>query len=86
MACHVILTWKIKSLLITKDNNIFNYLISEINSSNQWHESWYESVMSHEVLQLLVNLVAMWHGMSMSHNRKLLFTKGFKSEWNFVIT
>jgi hypothetical protein len=24
MACHVIITWKTKSLLITKDNNIFN--------------------------------------------------------------
>jgi hypothetical protein len=24
MACHVIITWKIKLLLIAKDNNIFN--------------------------------------------------------------
>jgi hypothetical protein len=24
MACHVTITWKMKSLLITKDNNIFN--------------------------------------------------------------
>jgi hypothetical protein len=40
MACHVIITCKIKSLSIAKNNNIFNYLINEINSSNQWHESW----------------------------------------------
>jgi hypothetical protein len=24
MACHVIITWKIESLLLAKDNNIFN--------------------------------------------------------------
>jgi hypothetical protein len=35
MACHVIITWKTESLLVAKDNNIFNLLINEINSSNQ---------------------------------------------------
>jgi hypothetical protein len=40
MACHVIITWKIESLLIKKEKNILNYLINEINLSNQWHESW----------------------------------------------
>jgi hypothetical protein len=35
MACHVIVTWKIELLLIKKDNNIFNQIINEINSSNQ---------------------------------------------------
>jgi hypothetical protein len=62
MACHIIITWKTELLLITKDNNIFNFLINEINSSNQWHESWCEiSVTCHEVLRL-INLV--WHAKS----------------------
>jgi hypothetical protein len=88
MACHVIVTWKTESLLIAKSNNIFNYLINEINSSNQWHESWCEvSITSYEVLRLLVNLVAIWHALSASHDHKLLlFTKSCKNEWNFVIT
>jgi len=48
MACHVIIAWKIESVLIVKDNNIFNYLINDINLSNQWHEAWSEvSVTSH---------------------------------------
>ncbi len=86
--CHVIITWKIESLLIEKDNNIFNYLINEINSSSQWHESSCEdSVKSHEVLPLLINIVVMWHATSASHHHKLsLFTKSCKNQWNFVIT
>jgi hypothetical protein len=70
---HVIITWKAKVILIAKDNNIFNKLITKINLSNQWHEAWCEvSVTSHEVLQLLINLVAMWHAMLASHDNKLL--------------
>ncbi len=86
IACHVIIIWKTKLILIAKDNNILNYLINEINSSNQWHEAWCEvSVTSHEVLRLLVNLIAMWHAMSTSHDHKLLlFTKSCNNEWNFV--
>jgi hypothetical protein len=43
--------------------------------ANKWHESWCEvSITSHEVLQLLVNLVAMWHAMSASHNHTLLLS------------
>jgi hypothetical protein len=54
---------------------------------NQWHESWCEvSVTSHKVLRLLINLVAMWHVTSTSHDHKLLFTKSCKNQWNFVIT
>jgi len=51
-----------------------------LNLSNQWHESWCEvSVTSHEVLRLLVNLVAMWHVTLTSHDHKLLlFTKAPK--------
>ncbi len=88
MACHVIITWKTESLLIAKDNNIFNYLRNKINSSNQWHQSWCEvSVTSHQVLWLLVNLIAKWHATLVSHDHKLLlFTKSCKNEWNFVIT
>jgi hypothetical protein len=87
MACHVIITWKTKLILITKNNNILKYLINEINSSNQWHEAWCEvSVTSHEVLWLLVNLVAMWHATLASRDHKLLlFTKSCKNEWNFVV-
>jgi len=45
------------------------------------------SVTSHEVLRLLVNLVAMWHATLASHNHKLLlFTKNYKNQWNFIIT
>jgi hypothetical protein len=85
MPCHHYM--KIELILIAKDNNIFNYLINEINSSNQWHESWWEvNVISHEVLQLLINLIATWHATSTSHDHKLLFTKNYKNEWNFVIT
>jgi len=86
MACHVIITWKTKLILIAKDNNIFNYLINEINSSNQWPETWCEvHVTSHEVLWLLVNLIVMWHATSTSHDHKLLlFTKSYKNKWNFV--
>jgi hypothetical protein len=88
IACHVINTWKTKSILIAKGNNNFNYLINDINSSNQWHEAWCEvSVTNHQVLQLLVNLVAMWHATLASHDHKLLlFTKSCKNDWNFVIT
>jgi len=88
MACHVIITWKTKLLLITKDNNTFNQFINEINPSNQWHESWCEvNVTSYEVLWLLINFIAMWHATLASHNHKLLlFTKSCKNQCNFVIT
>jgi hypothetical protein len=82
MARHLIITWKTKSLLINcRGQQYFQLLINEINSSNQWHESWCEvSVTSHEVLQLLVNFIAMWHATSTSHDHKLLlFTKSCKN-------
>jgi hypothetical protein len=75
MACHVIITWKTKLLLITNNNNIFSYLINEINPSNHRHESWCEvRVTNHEMLRLSVNLIAMWHAASTSHDHKLLYS------------
>jgi hypothetical protein len=50
MACHVISTLKSESLLITKDNNIFNYSINEINLLNQWCESWCWQIGPHHLL------------------------------------
>jgi hypothetical protein len=45
------------------------------------------NVTSREVLQLLVNLVAMRHATLATWNHKLvLFTKSYKNQWNFVIT
>jgi hypothetical protein len=45
------------------------------------------NVMNHKVLQLLVNRVATWHGMSTSLDHKsLLFTSSCKNQYNFVIT
>jgi hypothetical protein len=59
-------------------------LTYQINDMNHGVEI---SVTSHEVLQLLVNHVAMWYATSTSHNHKsLLFTKSCKNQWNFVIT
>jgi len=58
-------------------------LIHQINDIN--HNE--VNVTSHEVLQLLVNLVAMWHDTSTSHDHKfLLFIKSCKNQCNFVIT
>jgi hypothetical protein len=87
MACHIITTWKTKSLLITKDNNI-SLFSKWYYSSNQWYELGCEiNVTSHEMLQLLINLIAMWHTTVTSHNHKLLlFIKSCKNQWNFVIT
>jgi hypothetical protein len=52
-------------------------LIHQINDIN--HDVI--SVTSHEMLQVLVNLVAMWHAISTSHDHKLLlFTKSCKNE------
>jgi hypothetical protein len=36
MAWHVIITWKIEPLLITKDNNIFNYKWNQFIKSTTW--------------------------------------------------
>jgi hypothetical protein len=45
------------------------------------------SVTSHEVLRLIINLVAMWHATLASYAHKLLlFTKSCKNQWNFIIT
>jgi hypothetical protein len=58
-------------------------LIHQINDMN--HDG--KLVSRHEVLGVLVNLIAMWHATSTSHDHKLLIvTKSCKSEWNFVIT
>jgi hypothetical protein len=59
-------------------------LIDQINDMN--HDVKL-NVTSHEVLWLLINLVAMWHAMLTSHDHKLLlFAKSCKNEWNFVMT
>jgi hypothetical protein len=58
-------------------------LIHHINDINHGEVN----VTSHEVLQLLINLVAMWHAMSASYDHKLLlFVKSCKNQWNFIIT
>jgi hypothetical protein len=45
------------------------------------------TVTSHEVLQFLINFIAIWHATSASHDHKLLlFIKSCKNQWNFVIS
>jgi hypothetical protein len=50
-------------------------LIHQINDMN--HDV---KLVSQVVLQLLVNLVAMWHAMSASHDHNLLFTQSCKNQ------
>jgi hypothetical protein len=58
-------------------------LIHHINDVNHGEVN----VTSHDVLQLLINLVAMWHATSASQDKKLLLSiKSCKNQWNFVIT
>jgi hypothetical protein len=58
-------------------------LIHHINDINHGEVN----VTSHDVLQLLINLVAMWHATLASHDHKfVLFIKSCKNQWNFVIT
>jgi hypothetical protein len=58
-------------------------LIHHINDVNHGEIN----VTSHDMLQLLINLVAMWHAMSTSHDQKLLLSiKSCRNQWNFVIT
>jgi hypothetical protein len=58
-------------------------LIHHINDVNHGEVN----VTSHDMLQLLINLVAMWHATSTSHDQKLLLSiKSCKNQWNFVIT
>jgi len=58
-------------------------LIHQINDIN--HNE--VNVTNHEVLQLLINLIVMWHDISTSHDHKFsLFIKSCKNQWNFVIT
>jgi hypothetical protein len=57
--------------------------IYQINDMN--HDG--KLVSHHEMLGLLVNLIAMWDATSTAHDHKLLLvTKSCKNEWNFVIT
>jgi len=58
-------------------------LIHHINDINHGEVN----VTSHEVLQLLINLVPMWHATLASNDHKLLiFIKSCKNQWNFIIT
>jgi hypothetical protein len=58
-------------------------LIHHINDVNHGEVN----VKSNEMLQLLINLFAMWHATLVSHDHKLLlFIKSYNNQWNFVIT
>jgi hypothetical protein len=57
-------------------------LIHQINNINHGEVN----VTSREVLQLSINVIAMWHATSTSHDHKLLlFIKSCKIQWNFDI-